>query len=177
MRGPRVTTLVHKGLGNNAYLVELADGRALAVDPPRDLRAVRAWADGAGLRIAYVAAAHLHADFLFGATRPASEQGARVRASASGQRAFEHRGLVDTEDVDLGGLTLRALATPGHTDEHLSFLLLDGARPMGVFPGGSMVVGAAGRTDLPGDARAEEPARAQYASLVRLTSLPDDVAV
>jgi hydroxyacylglutathione hydrolase len=177
MRGPRVTTLINKGLGNNAYLVDLADGRALAVDPPRDLRAVRACADKAGLRIAYVADTHLHADFVSGARQLAAEEGARVLASAAGRRAFEHHGLTDGDQVELGGLTLRAIATPGHTDEHLAFLLLDGATPVGVFTGGSMIVGAAGRTDLLGVDRAEELARAQYASLQRLAGLPDDVAV
>ena len=50
--------------------------------------------------------------------------------------------------MDLGGLTLRAWATPGHTAEHLVYLLLDGAQMLGVFTGGSLLVGAAARTDL-----------------------------
>lgn len=86
--------------------------------------------------------------------------------------------LVDLGDeADLGGLTLRALATPGHTDEHLAFLLLDGTRPLGVFTGGSLIVGAAARTDLVDPDRTEELARAQWRSLQRLAMLPDDVAV
>ncbi|WIN00134.1 rhodanese-like domain-containing protein [Actinoplanes oblitus] len=92
-------------------------------------------------------------------------------------RAFEHRGLNDGDEVDLGGLTLRALATPGHTDEHLSFLLLDGAAPVGVFTGGSLIVGSAARTDLLGDDRTLELAHAQYASLRRLAELPDATRV
>jgi rhodanese-related sulfurtransferase len=79
--------------------------------------------------------------------------------------------------VDLGGLTLRALATPGHTDEHLSYLLLDGTRELGVFTGGSLIVGSAARTDLLGADRARELARAQYRSLRRLAALPDETAV
>ncbi|WP_232778685.1 rhodanese-like domain-containing protein [Carbonactinospora thermoautotrophica] len=79
--------------------------------------------------------------------------------------------------MDLGGLVLRAWATPGHTDEHLAFLLLDGDRPLGVFTGGSLLVGSAARTDLLGAERAEELARAQYASLRRLSTLPEEVAV
>jgi rhodanese-related sulfurtransferase len=69
------------------------------------------------------------------------------------------------------------LATPGHTDEHLSFLLLDGPTPVGVFTGGSLIVGFAARTDLLGDDRAVALARAQYASLHRLTALPDATGV
>ncbi|GHI04121.1 hydrolase [Streptomyces cellostaticus] len=169
--------LVDAGLGNSAYLVDLGDGRALAVDAGRDLRALRTAAEPRGLRIAYAADTHLHADFLSGAVQLAHDDAATVLASARGHRAFPHHALGDGDETDLGGLTLRALATPGHTDEHLSFLLLDGARELGVFTGGSLIVGSAARTDLLGADRAEELARAQYHSLRRLTELPDQVSV
>lgn len=169
--------LVDEGLGNSAYLHDLGDGRALAVDPPRDLRALRAAAIRRGLRIAYAADTHLHADFLTGACQLAADDGATILASAAGNRTFEHRGLHDGDEVDLGGFTLQALATPGHTDEHLSFVLRDGAVPIGAFTGGSLIVGSAARTDLLGADRAEELARAQYASLHRLATLPDATAV
>ncbi|MFF4573095.1 rhodanese-like domain-containing protein [Streptomyces sp. NPDC001410] len=169
--------LVDTGLGNSAYLVDLGDGRALAVDASRDLRALRAAAERRGLAVAYAADTHLHADFLSGAVQLGHDAGATVLASAAGHRAFAHRGLADGDEVDLGGLTLRALATPGHTDEHLSFLLLDGDRALGVFTGGSLIVDSAARTDLLGADRTEELARAQYHSLRRLAALPDEVAV
>jgi len=172
-----VLAFVDEGLGNSAYLVDLGDRRALAVDPPRDLRVLRAAAERRGLRVAYAADTHLHADFLSGARQLYADDGATVLASAAGRRAFEHRGLGDGDEVDLGGLTMRALATPGHTDEHLSFLLLDGPAPVGVFTGGSLIVGAAARTDLLGEERAEELARAQCASLRRLAELPDPTRV
>jgi glyoxylase-like metal-dependent hydrolase (beta-lactamase superfamily II)/rhodanese-related sulfurtransferase len=169
--------LVDEGLGNSAYLVDLGDGRALAVDASRDLRALSAAADRRGLRVAFAADTHLHADFLSGAVQLGHDHGAAVLASAAGRRVFPHQGLADGDEVDLGGLTLRALATPGHTDEHLSFLLLDGGRPLGVFTGGSLIVNSAARTDLLGASRTEELARAQYRSLRRLTRLPDETAV
>lgn len=169
--------LVDQGLGNSAYLVDLGDGRALAVDASRDLRALKATAARRGLRVAFAADTHLHADFLSGALQLAHDDDATVLASTAGRRTFDHRGLGDGDEVDLGGLTLRALATPGHTDEHLSFLLLDGSRELGVFSGGSMIVDSAARTDLLGADRAEELARAQYRSLRRLTDLPDATAV
>ncbi|MBT2446573.1 MBL fold metallo-hydrolase [Streptomyces sp. ISL-43] len=169
--------LVDTGLGNSAYLVDLGDGRALAVDASRDLRVLRAAAARRGLKVAYAIDTHLHADFLSGAVQLAHDDGATVYASTAGRRAFPHHGLGDGDERDLGGLTLRALATPGHTDEHLSFLLLDGSRELGVFTGGSLIVGSAARTDLLGADRAEELARAQYHSLKRLAELPDEVAV
>jgi hydroxyacylglutathione hydrolase len=174
--GP-VSALVDEGLGNSSYLVDLGDGGALVVDPPRDLRAVRAAAQRGGLRVRFVADTHLHADFLSGTVQLAHDAGAMVLASAAGGRGFDHRGLGDGDDVDLGGLTLSALATPGHTDEHLSFLLCDGGRPLGVFTGGSLIVGSAARTDLLGTERAQGLAHAQYGSLQRLTTLPDPTAV
>jgi len=173
----QVIPLVDEGLGNSAYLLDLGDGRTVAVDAPRDLRALRSAAGRRRLTVAFAADTHLHADFLSGARQLAATGDAVVLASAAGRRGFEHRGLRDGDEVDLGGLTLRALATPGHTDEHLSFLLLDDITPVGVFTGGSLIVGAAARTDLLGAERTEELARAQYASLHRLAGLPDATAV
>lgn len=173
----RFTAVVDEGLGNSCYLLDLGDGAALVVDPPRDLRAVRAAAQKAGLRIRFVADTHLHADFLSGAVQLATDDGARVLASAAGFREFAHQGLVDGDEIDLGGLVLRSWSTPGHTDEHLSFLLVDGSMPVGVFSGGSLIVGSVARTDLLGPDRTEELARAQYASLRRLATLPPQTAV
>lgn len=168
--------VVDDGLGNTTWLVDLGEGRALAVDATRDLRAVQQAAQARGLAVAFAADTHLHADFVTGAV-DLSRSGATLLASAAGGREYPHRGLHDGEEVDLGGLTLRALATPGHTDEHLSFLLLDGSLPLGVFTGGSLIVGAAARTDLVSPERTEELTRAQWRSLQRLVTLPDEVQV
>lgn len=169
--------LVDEGLGNSAYLVDLGDGRALVVDVSRDLRAVHKVAARRGLTVAFAADTHLHADFLSGAHQLATKGQARVLASAAGHREFEHTGLHDGDEVDLGGLRLRAMLTPGHTHEHMVFLLLDGDREVGVFSGGSLIVGSAARTDLVSADRTEELTRAQYASLHRLAALPGDVRV
>src|SRR5215467_873664 len=140
-------------MGNSAYLADLGDGRAFAADT------------------------HLHADFLTGAVQLAVDEGATVLAAAAGHRAFTHVALSDGDEVDLGGLRLLALATPGHTDEHLSYLLLDGTQELGVFTGGSLIVGSAARTDLLGADRAAELARAQYRSVRQLAALPDATPV
>jgi hydroxyacylglutathione hydrolase len=174
---PELVPVVDDGLGNTAWMVELGDGRALVVDASRDLRAVHSAAHRRGLTVAYAADTHLHADYLTGAVQLAHDEGAQVLTSAAGHREFPHRGLAEGDEVDLGGLAMRALGTPGHTDEHLSYLLSDGDKPVGVFTGGSLIVGAAARTDLVDPDRTEELARAQYASLRRLAELPDDVQV
>ncbi len=171
-----VVPVVDEGLGNSAYLVDLGDGRALAVDASRDLRGLRREAQRRGLRVAFAADTHLHADFLSGA-RDLAATGARVLASAAGGRQFPHEGLREGDEVDLAGLRLRALVTPGHTPEHLSFVLLDGQQPLGVFTGGSLIVGGAARTDLVGPDRTEHLAREQWRSLQRLVTLPEETAV
>jgi hydroxyacylglutathione hydrolase len=144
----KVIPLVDEGLGNSAYLLDLDDGRALAVDVSRDLRPVRELAERRGLKIAYAADTHLHADFVTGAVQLAASDGAEVLASAQGHREYRHTALVEGDEVDLGGVRLRALATPGHTHEHIAFELLDGFSALGVFTGGSLIVGSAARTDL-----------------------------
>src|SRR5688500_13412080 len=105
MGGDIVTPVLDQGLGNTAYLVDLGDGRALAVDACRDLRALRREAHVRGRRIASAADTHLHADFLSGAVQLAATDQARVIASAAGAREFPHTGLHDDQELDLGGLT------------------------------------------------------------------------
>jgi glyoxylase-like metal-dependent hydrolase (beta-lactamase superfamily II)/rhodanese-related sulfurtransferase len=175
--GELVVPLLDQGLGNQSYLVDLGGGRALAVDPELDLRALDGAAASRGLQVAFAAETHLHADFLSGAVRLSRRDGAQVVGSRLGGRRFAHLGLDDGAEVDLGGLTLVGWVTPGHTDEHMSYLLMDGEIPVAVFTGGSLIVGSAARTDLVSPQRTEELARAQFRSLRRLAALPDDTVV
>ena len=169
--------LVNEGLGNSSYLVDLGDGRALAIDPERDPDPYLAAAESRGLTIALAAETHLHADFVSG-SRELAAHGAQVLAPAAGGTGFGHRGLHDGDELDLGGLRLRALATPGHTPEHMAYLLLDGDRQAALFSGGSLLVGAVARTDLIAPERAGELARALWRSLhERILTLPDDLPV
>jgi len=169
--------VIDEGLGNSTYLLDLGAGRALVVDPERDLREVRAQARRLGLTITYAAETHLHADFISGVRELAETEGAAVLAPEAGSRGFALQGLQDGDEVDLGGLSLRALATPGHSPEHLSYLLIDSGRIAGVFTGGSLMVGTAGRTDLLGPDMTLPLARAQFHSLQRLMELPDETPV
>lgn len=172
-----IVTIEDHGLGNCSYLVELDDKRALVVDPVRDPSPYVHAADEHGLRIAVVAETHLHADFVTGAPELAG-LGARVLAPAGGSIERDHHGIEDDEEIDLGGVTLRAIATPGHTPEHLSYLLLDDSRPLVLFSGGALLPGAVARTDLvPGYPR-EAAARGLYRALIeRILVLPDDLPV
>lgn len=172
-----IAPVVDAGLGNSSYVVDIGDNRALVVDPERDPRPYLRAAAARGLRIAYSAETHLHADFVSG-SRELAGQGAQVLASRGGHSAFSHRGLAHGEEIDLGGLVLRALATPGHTPEHLSYLLLDGETPIALFSGGSLLVGSVARTDLIAPERTEDLARQLWRSLhEQILTLPDDLPV
>lgn len=174
---PNIVPIIDEGLGNSSYLVELGDRRALVLDSERDPSPYLAAAAARGLTIAYAVETHLHADFVSG-SRELVAEGAQVLAAAAGEIEFPHRGLSDGDEVDLGGLTLRALATAGHTPEHLSYLLLDGKRPVALFSGGSLLVGAVARTDLIAPEQTESLTRALWRSLhERILTLPDDLAV
>jgi hydroxyacylglutathione hydrolase len=175
---PIIHPVVDEGLGNSAYVVELGDGRALVVDPARDPTPYLELARWRRLQIAYAAETHLHADFLTGSRELAAADGAQILAPRASRLGFAHRGLEDGQEVDMGGLTLRVLATPGHAPEHASYLLLDGGRPLALFSGGALLVGTVARTDLAGPGLTEPLARAAYRSLhQRLLPLPDELAV
>lgn len=177
MRFVNVIPLVDEGLGNSAYVVDLGDGGALVVDPERDLRPHSAVLERRRLTPRFVAETHLHADFVSGG-RELQRAGAQLLAPADSELAFDHRGLGDGDEVELGGLTLEVIATPGHTPEHLAYLLRDGVRPVALFSGGTLIAGGIARTDLLSADMTEPLARRAYRSIRdRLFTLPDDLPV
>jgi glyoxylase-like metal-dependent hydrolase (beta-lactamase superfamily II) len=172
-----ISPVVDEGLGNSSYLVDLGDGRGLVVDPTRDVTSYVRAAEQHGLGLAFSLETHLHADFVSG-SRELALRRATVLAPRAGRIEFPHRGLEADEEVDLGGLTLRALGTPGHTPEHLAYLLLDGGRPLGLFSGGALLVRSVARTDLISPDQTEPLARQLYRALRDLIrALPDDLPV
>lgn len=172
-----ITPFVDEGLGNSSYLVDLGGGRGLIVDPSRDVSSYERYAEQHRLSLAYSLETHLHADFVSG-SRELAARGATVLAPRAGRTEFPHRGLDDAEEIDLGGLTLRSLGTPGHTPEHLAYVLLDGSRPLGIFSGGALLVGSVARTDLISAEQTEPLARQLFRALhERILLLPDDLPV
>ncbi len=172
-----ILPLVDEGLGNSSYLVSLGDGRALVLDAHRDPTPYLKLAERLQLRIAFAVETHLHADFISG-SRELAAFGATILAPLASHLATPYRGLEDGEEVDVGGLTLRALATPGHTPEHLAYLLLDGTEPLALFSGGAVLPGGAARPDLIGPKETEPLAHDLYRSAhQRLGDLPDELAV
>ena len=172
-----VIPLVDEGLGNSAYVVDLGDGGALVIDPERDPRPYLGELDRRGLVPRFVVETHLHADFVSGG-RELVRTGAQLLAPAGSELTYAHRPLRDGDELDVGGLTLEVVATPGHTPEHLAYLLRDGARPVALFSGGTLMAGGVARPDLLSADQTEPLARAAYRSIhQRLLTLPDDLAV
>jgi hydroxyacylglutathione hydrolase len=166
-----------EGLGNTSWLIDLGDRRVAVVDPGRHPGPFLAEAERRSARVAFSVETHLHADFVTG-SRELAVYGTTVVAPAAGGLEWPHRPIHDSEIIDLGGLSLRALSTPGHTPEHLAYLVADGDHPLGVFTGGSLLVGAVARTDLIAPDRTEDLARALWRSLHdQILTLPDDLPV
>ncbi len=172
-----IVSFVNEGLGHSSHLVDLGDGTALVIDPARLPTAQRDYAIGAGLTIAFTADTHTHADYISGSPELAAD-GAAFLAPADAQLAHPYRGTRDGDVVTVGRYRLEAIATPGHTPDHLAYLLRDESGPVVLFSGGSLMVGAVGRTDLLGDERREDLARDLYRALRdRILTLPEDLPV
>ncbi len=174
-----VEVIETSSLGDRSYLAH--DGEvAVVVDPQRDVDRVLALAGRLGVRISHVLETHVHNDYVSGGLELARLTGAAYVMSAPGRR------VPSTARVCATGtcwrcrrcMSLRVLATPGHTFHHLSYVLEGAEGPLGVFTGGSLLFGTTGRTDLLGDAHAETLARAQHASARTMAdSLPDGAQI
>ena len=165
------------GLGNTSWMIDLGGGQALVVDPERDPAPYLRVAERTGTEIALAAETHLHADFVTG-NRDLAATGTDIVASAGGEGRGPHRAVREGDELDLGRFRLKALATPGHTPEHVAYLLSDRDRPRAVFTGGSLLVGSVARTDLIDPDDTETLTRALWRSIHdQLLALPDEVAV
>ncbi|MGW3770253.1 MBL fold metallo-hydrolase [Actinomadura verrucosospora] len=163
-------------LGDRSYLAH--DGRvALVVDPQRDIDRFLALAGRLDVRITHVAETHLHNDYVSGGLALARATGAAYLLSADEDVEFERTALSDGDEIAVSdALHIRAVATPGHTFHHLSYILSGPGGPEGVFTGGSLLFGTTGRTDLLGSEHAHLLAERQHASARRLADLLPDGA-
>lgn len=174
----RIHDFVDEGLGHSSDVIDLGDGTAAIVDPPRFPIGHETLAGRLGLRVAWTLDTHSHADYVTGSPCLARRSGAVFLAPAASHLASPHQAVHDGEHVTLAeGVDLFALATPGHTPDHHAYLLADSGTPVGLFTGGSLMVGAVGRTDLCGPALARPLAHHMFRSLHRFDDLPDDLAV
>jgi hydroxyacylglutathione hydrolase len=174
---PEIVTIETPGLGDRSYVVH--DGEvAVVIDPQRDIDRVLDLADSIGVRVTHVLETHLHNDYVTGGLALAERTGASYGVAAADDVSFARVPISDGDQFTAGRLLVTAIHTPGHTPNHMSYVVAEGDDPVTVFTGGSMLFGAVGRTDLIGEDRTEQLTRAQYHSVRRLaTELPDEVTV
>ncbi|MCA2217613.1 MBL fold metallo-hydrolase [Jidongwangia harbinensis] len=173
-----VTVVETSSLGDRTYLLD--DGTAaVVVDPQRDIDRVLAAAGRRNVRITHVAETHLHNDYVSGGLALARVTGAAYLVAAAEQVGFARTPVADRDEITVTpALRLRAVATPGHTFHHLSYVVLSGDTPIGVCTGGSLLFGTTGRTDLLGAGSTRTLAHHQHTSARRLADeLPDGAAV
>ncbi len=173
-----VHEFVDEGLGHSSYLIDLANGTAALIDPPRFPIAHEHLAGCEGLRIAWTVDTHSHADYVTGSPGLVARSGATFIAPAASRLETPHRPVVDGDAIALAtGLVLTAIATPGHTPDHHAYVLEHNGIPVALFSGGSLMVGAVGRTDLCGPDLAEPLAREMFRGLRRFDEFPDDLVL
>ena len=165
-------------------------GEAVVVDARRDIGVYLDLAKANGMKIVAVTETHIHADYLSGTRELAAATGAGIYVSGEGgadwQYGFDADRLHDGDTISIGNITVRALHTPGHTPEHLSFLVTDGAfsdKPGYLLSGDFVFAGDLGRPDLLDEAAGGvdtrfEGAKQLFASLrTKFLALPDHVQV
>ncbi|HEX5015801.1 MAG TPA: rhodanese-like domain-containing protein [Candidatus Limnocylindrales bacterium] len=170
------------GLGHLSALIADESARmAAVVDPRRDVDVYLAAAREADLRISHVVETHLHNDYVSGGRELAALTGATHVIGAGAELAYEHRPVRHGDAFGVGRLQFKVLETPGHTPEHVAYSVADRSRadePALLFTGGSLLVGAVGRTDLLGADNALPFARAMFRSIGEvILSHPDYVGV
>lgn len=171
-------------LSHASYLIgDTTTGRAVVVDPQRDVSEYLADADQLGLTIELVLETHFHADFVSGHLELAARTGAEIGFSSVAEPEYEIRRLADGERISLGEVVLEIRHTPGHTPESMSIVVWerDGDEiPYGVLTGDTLFIGDVGRPDLLSSVgfTSEQLATQLYDSLhSKLLALPDDTRV
>lgn len=168
-----------KGLAHISYLIAGSDTCAI-VDPRRDVQIYIDAAQKRGVKITHILETHLHADFVSGPLDLAEKTGAPIYIPKSGNAKFEHIPVAEGDEFEIEDMKFTVLETPGHTPEHVSYVLTDtgrGDEPAAVFCGDTLFVGDVGRPDLFPN-MSEKLASQLYDSLhEKLLKLPDHCLV
>lgn len=174
-----------ESLGHASYLVgDSTSGKALVLDPRRDVDVYFEAARREGIRIAYALDSHGHNDYLSGRTElKQRDDSIEILAFAEGGYRYEHSPVKDGDRITFGDVSVEVMHTPGHTPEHISLVVYDremGNEPTLFLSGGAVLVGDLARPDLlGGDEQAREAAK-QYCHTIQeklLTQLPEHLEI
>lgn len=162
-------------IAHSSYILS-GNNTCAVIDPRRDTKIYLELARELGVRITHILETHLHADFISGHMDLAEKTGAQIYVPEKANCEFEHVSLKEGDTFSIEDIELEVLETPGHTPEHISYVVTDSSRgeePVALFCGDTMFVGDVGRPDLfPG--RAEELASTLYDTLhKKILNLPD----
>jgi hydroxyacylglutathione hydrolase len=174
-RVPEVHVLETPNLGDRSYVVAL-DGSAVVVDPQRDIDRVLSLLESHGLTATHVVETHIHNDYVSGGLELARVLGAEYIVPAGYDLSYQATQLADGAAFTSGDMRWRTVHTPGHTPQHLSYVVAVDGVDAGAFTGGSMLFGSVGRPDLIGPDHTDSLAHAQWRSVRRLTDEVDHAA-
>lgn len=182
--------IYEEGLAQASYFIGCQKTKeAIVIDPRRDIDVYLKMAEDKNYEITHVTETHIHADFLSGSRELAAATGAKMYLSDEGdsdwQYQFDHIGLKNGDTIKVGNLKIEVVHSPGHTPEHISFLLTDSvvsSEPIMIFTGDFVFVGDVGRPDLLEKTAGiigtqEVGAQQMFDSLKRFKNLPNHVQV
>ncbi len=173
-----VVAFRHEGLGNSSYLVGVGDRKTVLIDPDRNIGRYLDAASSRGWGIDAVLETHLHADFVTGSLEALHATGASIHLPANAGALFQHEGVLPGEILEIGDARIEAVGSPGHTPEHVSYVMRVPKEPPALFSGGALIVGGAARTDLIDPESTESLTRAEFRTLRgAFDSLPDETVL
>jgi hydroxyacylglutathione hydrolase len=175
-------TIKTEGLAHFSYIIgDEEAGVCAVIDPRRDVDVYLELARQHQVQIAYILETHLHADFVSGSCELAAQTGAPICVGAAGNYSFECKSLGEDEILELGSLQLKVIHTPGHTPEHICYLISGGSgaeAPWGLFSGDALFAGEVGRPDLVEESTPETLADQLYKSLFqKILPLGDELVI
>lgn len=171
-----ITSIDTPGLGDRSYLI--TDGQsAVVVDPQRDIDRYLALAQEKNVQIEAICETHMHNDYVSGGLPLSRVTGAALYVNEADPIAFEANKITEGDEIKVGSLTIKVIATPGHTFNHLAYAVVDNGETKAVFTGGSLLYGSTGRTDLISQETANPLAHHQYHSAHKLAELGEAVEI
>lgn len=171
----KVLTIPVPELGNRCYLV-YEDKQAIIIDPPNKIAELIKLIKQNNLCLRAVFETHIHNDYLSGGYRLAEYFKAKYYLKSQQALSFKYQALEDQTKITIGKISILALASAGHTPDHLSYFVTSPKVASGyLFSGGSLLYGTVGRTDLINDAQTKKLAHAQYQTAWKfINNLPAD---
>lgn len=162
-------------IAHSSYILA-GQNTCAVIDPQRDVDVYVHEARAMGVNITHILQTHLHADFISGHMDLAQKTGAKIYVAKSAKCTFDHIPLSEGDTIEIEKMVLSVIETPGHTPEHLCYVVKDTSRgdsPIGVFVGDTLFVGDVGRPDLFPDIAKDLAGKLYYSLHDKLFKLPD----